>query len=311
VKINCYYEFVNSDWNVSIYFESIFNALRQHYTEFTIEKVSTESLRANSTSHCSKFEHHHMIIENVKSKKYFLITYCDKMSCISEYNGWDLKNCVEIFSSAGMHDNDVYYNPLNINNYTPFSYLTSRLDVDETCNKLSMFVNQERVMPNKPMFRGKLYLFREYLKQDERFDILSTDDDGGYLPVFDYIRHLNKYAINMSLNGAGEICYRDMEIMRLGTALFRPKLVTRFNEPLIPNYHYISVDYDSIKDELDCESFYKLKSDLMIQRWNEVIKDRDYIDEVSRNGKEWFERNGTKEKHAELALKLLNFDKLK
>tara|TARA_R110002167_G_scaffold361872_1_gene580565 strand:- start:109 stop:1041 length:933 start_codon:yes stop_codon:yes gene_type:complete len=310
MNINCYYDLSNSDWNVSRYFESIFNALKQHYTEFTIEKVSTDSLRVNNTGPCVKFGHHHMIIENVESKKYFLITYWDKMSGISEYAGWDMENCVEIFTSSGVHDNDVYYNPLNINNYTPFSYLTSRLDVDETCDKLSMVANQLRVIPNKPMFKGNLYLFREYLKQDDRFNVLSTGD-GKYLPFPDYIRHLNKYAINMSLNGAGEICYRDMEIMRLGTALFRPKLVTRFNEPLIPNYHYISVDYDSIKDELNHETLFKLQSDLMIQRWDEVIKDRDYIDEVSKNGKAWFERNGTKEKHAEIALKLVNFDKLK
>ena len=310
MNINCYYDLSNSAWNVPRYFESIFNALKQHYTEFTIEKVSTESLRVNSTGHCCKFEHHHMIIENVESKKYFLITYWDKMHSISEYTGWDMENCVEIFTSSGVHDNDVHFNPLNINNYTPFSYLTSRLDIDETCDELSMVANQGRIIPNKPMFKGYLYLFREYLKQDDRFNVLSTGD-GEYLQYSNYIRHLNKYAINMSLNGAGEICNRDMEILRLGTALFRPKLVTKFNEPLIPNYHYISVDCDSIKDELNHETFYKLKSNLMIQRWNEVIKDRDYIDEVSKNGKEWFERNGTKEKHAELALKLLNFDKLK
>jgi hypothetical protein len=114
----------------------------------------------------------------------------------------------------------------------------------------------------------------------------------------------------MSLNGAGQICFRDMEILGLGTALFRPKLSVDFHNPLIPDYHYISVDYDSIKGVQPIRKFYQLLSDLMIERWNEVKHDRDYINEVAKNGKEWFDNNVPKEKHGEILLNILNFNKL-
>jgi uncharacterized FlgJ-related protein len=115
----------------------------------------------------------------------------------------------------------------------------------------------------------------------------------------------------MNLNGAGEICYRDMEILGLGTALFRPKLLVQFDDPLIPDHHYISVDYDSIKDEKKQDIFFKKFSDLIIQRWNEVVKDKEYINFVAQNGRKWFENNVSKEKHGEIAIKLIDFNKLK
>ena len=148
-----------------------------------------------------------------------------------------------------------------------------------------------------------------FLSQDDRFDVKSTSD-GEYLHYSEYVKHLNKYAINMSLNGAGQICFRDMEILGLGTALFRPKLTVDFHNPLIPNHHYISVDYDSIKGVQPFPKFYKLLSDLMIERWEEVKDDRDFINKVAKNGKEWFDNNVPKEKHGEILLDILNLDKL-
>jgi hypothetical protein len=256
-----------------------------------------------------KYAHPHMIIENVDTKKYFVITYWDKMECICEYTGWDMENLVEIFTSSGVHKNDVIYQPLELK-YTPFSYLTPRKDIDVAISELKDTDNNDRIIPEKPQFKGYLYLFRKYLESDDRF-FVREKGNGEYLQFTDYIKHLNKFAINMNLNGAGEICYRDMEILGLGTALFRPKLLVQFDDPLIPDHHYISVDYDSIKDEKKQDIFFKKFSDLIIQRWNEVVKDKEYINFVAQNGRKWFENNVSKEKHGEIAIKLIDFNKLK
>ena len=50
------------------------------------------------------------------------------------------------------------------------------------------------------------------------------------------------YKICLSLNGAGEICNRDMEILASGSILFRPELNQKFHEELIPDYHYVTFD---------------------------------------------------------------------
>ena len=308
--INCYYHFPEGQWNTSTYFEALYNSLKNKYTEYTINKVDSRKLpNLKSSSGCAKYSYSHMIIENQENKKYFLVTYWDKMNCINNNTGWDMENCVEIITSSGTHKDDLYYEPLPLK-FTPFSYTTSRVDVDKKIYELRDTNNANRIIPQNPMFRGYLYLFRNYLKKDDRFDIQSNGERD-FLGYTDYIKHLNKYAINMSLNGAGQICFRDMEILGLGTALFRPKLSSNFHNQLIPDYHYISVDYDHIKNIKNTNEYYGELKELIIKRWDEVIKDRDFIDEVASNGKKWFDENVPKEKQSEILIKIINFNKLK
>tara|TARA_R110001592_G_scaffold357091_1_gene659807 strand:- start:1927 stop:2862 length:936 start_codon:yes stop_codon:yes gene_type:complete len=308
--INCYYEFSDSEWNTPRYFEELYSQIKNYYTDFEVNKLNSLYMPERRLSEpCAKYSHAHMIIQNAETKKYFIVTYWDKMECISDYTGWDMENCVEIITASGTHKDDYYYEPLEGHKFIPFSYLTSRIDSDDMIYKLRDTDNNNRVVPKKPMFKGYLYEFRKFLNQDGRFDVKHVSD-GEYLPHIEYVKHLNHYAINMSLNGAGQICFRDMEILGLGTALFRPKLSVDFHNPLIPDYHYISVDYDSIKGVKPIDKYYQLLSDLMLKKWNKVKDDRDYINEVAKYGKEWFDNNVPKEKHGEILLNILNFDKL-
>jgi hypothetical protein len=309
MNIVCYYDEPVGDWNNNYYFHTIFNKLKNHYPEYNFEYKDSQKLVSRKREPCMKYAHPHMIIENLDTKKYFLISYWDKMTCISDFTGWDMENLVEIFTSTGVHKNDIFYEDAGLK-YTPFSYIVPRPDIDQTIDKLCDLDNNLRLVPEKPKFKGYLYLFREFLKSDTRFDV-TDKNKGEFFTYTEYINNLNNFAINMSLNGAGEICHRDMEILGLGTALFRPKLTVKFHDTLIPDYHYISIDYDEIRNEKNPNLFYKKMSDLMIQRWNEVTQDREYINFVARNGQNWFNNNVKKEKHAELAIKLLNFEKLK
>ena len=307
--INCYYELPGNEWNIPRYFEEFYQSLKRHYPEHTINQVSTFGLPGRDPgSPCAKYNHAHMIIENDETKKYYLVTFWDKMNCLGTGTGWDLENCVGILTSSGVHQDDFYYKPLE-GDFTPFSYLTTRTDTDKMIYSLRDMDNSQRIIPEKPMFKGYLYLFREHLSNDNRFDVKKTGD-GTYLHYEEYVKYLNQFAINMSLNGAGEICFRDMEILGLGTALFRPKLTTKFHNPLIPDYHYISVDYDDLKGIMPINKFYDELSNRIYNRWVEVIKDRDFIDEVAKNGKKWFDENVPKEKQADILIKIIDFNKL-
>lgn len=306
--INCYYEYPGNEWNIPHYFQLFFDELKKKYPEYIFNSIDTRTLPERTSSPCSKYSHHHMMIQNESTKKYFLVTYWDKMNCIHEGTGWDMENCVEIITASGTHIEDTYYTPME-EEFTPFSYLTPRSDSDNMINELCGTDNNDRIIPDKPLFKGYLYEFRLFLYNDDRFNVQKTGE-GTHFHYPDYIKHLNQYGINMSLNGAGQICFRDMEILGLGTALFRPKLSLDFHNPLIPDYHYISVDYDSIKGVKPKNQYYSLLSDLMINRWNEVVKDRDFINEVARNGKKWFDENVPKEKHGEILINLLDFNKL-
>jgi hypothetical protein len=130
----------------------------------------------------------------------------------------------------------------------------------------------------------------------------------------DYINELDTSRLNFNVNGAGEICNRDMEILGLGTALFRTKLVAKFHNELIPNYHYIAVDFDDIEyDEHkhDYNGYWKQLSDKVYKRFQEIKKDREFIDFVADNGRKWYLENGTIDANVNIINNLLDFNKLK
>jgi len=167
-----------------------------------------------------------------------------------------------------------------------------------------------------------LYLFRRHLFDDERFDIkgefFKLNEKGevvpgetSRLPPKEYLEELDSRALNLSLNGTGEICFRDMEILGLGTALFRPKLVTELHNKLIPDYHYISVDFEDIFQGSTGFGIYCDKlANRMIERFNQVKNNKDFIDFVAKNGKKWYEENATIEMNAKIASDVIDLSKI-
>jgi hypothetical protein len=99
--------------------------------------------------------------------------------------------------------------------------------------------------------------------------------------------------------------------MGLGGALFRQKLVVDFHNKLIPNHHYIAVDFDDIPTDTDYVTYWHKLADRIHERFQEVKDDHDFIDFVAKNGRKWYEENGTSEKNADIIVSLLDFNKIK
>jgi hypothetical protein len=256
-----------------------------------------------------KYGPFYMMLENPDTKKYILVSYWDKLADIVHHHqstGFNLENCVEIITSAGTHESDIIYNSLGYL-YTPFSYITTTQNNEETIERLYT-TNTKRTYPKKPTFRGYLYNFRKYLEEDNRFSI--KDKTIEYLTFPEYLSELNNSHLNLSLNGAGEICHRDIEILGLGTALFRFKLITTFHDPLIPDYHYISIPHeDLVLDNIDI--YFKQLSDRILERFHQVKKDKEYIQFVACNGRDWYLKNGTIAANANILNQIINLNKLR
>jgi len=252
----------------------------------------------------NKHGHFFMIIENTENKKYIIVSYWDNLKDVFNTN-WDIENCVEILTSCGICYFDCFSNSYNFN-YTPISYTSFRPDFDQIVIEVQK-QNIARTVPEKLPFRGRVYLFREYLTKDDRFNVLNIEFD--HKLYSEYIYELSSNWVNLSLNGVGEICNRDIEIMGTGTALFRPKLNVKFHNELIPDYHYISVDIEDL-DKNSCDIFYKQLSDRMYERYNEVKKDLDYIKFIAKNGHEWYKENGNEYKNASVLLEKIDLKKL-
>jgi len=190
---------------------------------------------------------------------------------------------------------------------TPISYVCMNMSCENIISKLNPDRTKAKV--EKLPFRGYLYEFRKFLSEDNRFDVV--DKTKNMLSVENYINEIANVNINLSLNGAGEICNRDIEILGTGTALFRPELKCRFHNPLIPDYHYIAVNTSDISTDINFWKYYQILADRMYEKFKEVKDNDEYIDFVSKNGKKWYDENGTVEKNAEIILNLINLDKLK
>jgi len=315
MKINVYFDNEVCKWSYVCVFSQIYKKLLEKYPEIEFNHINSITLRkCEGLGPAQKYGPHFMVFENDVNKKYILISYWDKLDDVinkGNVTEWDIENCVEIITSSGVHKNDIYYKPLDCV-YTPFSYTCPTMDNQLLIEKL---YNEKtnRIYADKLTFRGYLYLFREFLEDDNRFTIYNTKKT--LLNPSEYIKELNGFNLNYGINGAGEICYRDMEIMGLSTALFRTKLTTKFHNELIPNYHYISVDYDDYEIPIHYGThpfpgFWEELSNRTINRYNEIKDDHEYINFVAENGRKWYLENGTIEANVNIAIEILDFNKL-
>jgi hypothetical protein len=88
--------------------------------------------------------------------------------------------------------------------------------------------------------------------------------------------------------------------MALGIPFIRYEYQTNLYPPLIPNYHYISIPYDLdmpkdndvMTDRLGNEKHAKKIED----RFNEVIKNKEFLNFISKNARKYYEDNLVLEK---------------
>lgn len=147
-------------------------------------------------------------------------------------------------------------------------------------------------------WRGSIYKDPNRVEFDRRIAIeyiakKLTSFYFGYYPIpFD--QYINesihfKLALCFGVGGGyacGDFCLRDIELYGLGIPTIRPKYAVETVDPLIPDYHYISIDC-----EFDENYRYKnpeLLADKVIKRYHEVINDQNYLEQISKNARKWY-----------------------
>lgn len=171
--------------------------------------------------------------------------------------------------------------------YTPFTFginyeqfYNRRLLLKEKIDKLYFNGNYMTVG------RGSI----EILKNNQFFK------KGQMMNHLNYLDDVIKYKIGLSIPGAGEICFRDIEYMALGVPMLKIEYATKMNPELIPNYHYISIDRDdstldedlifSVGKERDGGELYVQK---YINRFLEVKDDTEFLEFISKNAKQYYD----------------------
>lgn len=261
------------------YFEWLSDTQKSH--NITYESVDDLIKRNPSGTHSP----HIMVITNVDNKKYIIVSYWDRAIELTwSGNGWDDENRVELITSAGVHQEM---------EYTPFSYSC----YSNTFENLSMSERKgfdEKTNDNL-IFRGYLYSHRLDMKN------YKPNYFGDKIDGYEYFKEINNSKICLSLNGAGEICNRDIEILSCGSVLLRPELSQRFHSPLIPDVHYLAVPkVDNPEEQLD----------LLIDKYETVINNTDLLRKVAENGYQWYLENGTINSHVEILKRIVDINKL-
>lgn len=241
------------------------------------------------------FSPHIMTIQNKDTKKYIIISYWDRINDI-RHNVLDFKpeNCIGIYTSAGVTPQlNVMTGHVETMNFIPFSYMMYSLDYEDLSLKSKPFELKEN---NNLHFRG--YLYNERLQLKNLGEINITDEK---LNSWDYYEELNNNKINLSLNGAAEICNRDIEILSTQSVLFRPILTQKFHNELIPNYHYVGFEYshDTVK-----------QNEIILNMYNEIKDNTEYLKFISQNGYEWYKNNGTVDSNFRILTEIVKLETL-
>jgi hypothetical protein len=127
------------------------------------------------------------------------------------------------------------------------------------------------------------------LKNEELFD------GGEYVP--NYFDDVIKYKVGLSIPGIGELCYRDIEYMAMGIPMMKFEYMTQLNPPLIPNYHYISINRDGIDSEEDKKFGLvgreregdERHANAYIDKFKEIKDNKEFLEFISKNARQYYE----------------------
>jgi hypothetical protein len=281
----------------------LYKLCKETYPEIEIKAINTYPLNRygeiGRNPYCCpacKFGHFFLIIENPDTKKYFLVSYWDKLREVTSGTFWDLENCVEIFSSVGVQANEINFESINIP-YTPISGMSL---YKQTEARIEEVFQNPKIIPENLFFRGVAYGVRDYLNKNEKRIYI---DETKILPEA-FIDEIAPYSINIDINGAAEVSCRTFDAMGLQSALIRPKLNVKYHNELIPDYHYAALKCNDLGD-------WKAVGEAYIERFEDLKKDPELVKFLAENGRKWYEENATMDAHVNILKKLLDFNKLK
>ena len=106
----------------------------------------------------------------------------------------------------------------------------------------------------------------------------------------------------------GELCYRDIEMMSIGVPYIRIEYKSEIHNAFIPNYHYIMIPREHAYMEFD-KNGHQGVANLIISKYNEVKNDDEFLKFISRNQREWYDKNMRWQKSAELVINKLKLIK--
>lgn len=146
---------------------------------------------------------------------------------------------------------------------------------------------------NNCYFNGLCYGHRQpvtdCLKANDFFIMKNKSVGDDFLDKTNYYENIAKYEYGLSLNGAAQICYRDLEYFGTKTLCLREKLNIITHDPIIENVHYKTIiDNDTINKIYNTKNYKIISNEIVDKIMNISQEEKQYI---LFNAYEWFNKN--------------------
>lgn len=325
-------------WSPHYVFDKAFHLLQQKYLDVKFTHINPTEFTV-STGFPSPAA---LAIINPKNKKRIILSYTDSSRFIlyrDEHYGWLPETIQQLFCLSDIVPMRQAFSAHKENKHEQFFCQISsndEINLDIDFDKIVKPFNQvvyyshfdlfgsEEIIINKQsaknreqklLFRGMLHGSRIGMSaQINHEEIVITEQR---LHAEEYSKELITNRCGLSLNGVAEISNRDLEFMAVGIPIIRPLFKNiEFHEPLIPNVHYIPYDYERnvmcgetmVDDPLNFD--YSLQTTALIEKWEEVKNDYDFLEFVGNNAREWYLKNAKLDVQAQLFVDMLDIKTL-
>lgn len=287
-------------------YDKVFNELNSKFKEYQfIHKQPTPKniSRMSSPGGGSNFQ-----ITNPTNKKTILLSFWDRgMNLFEKDLGWEDYDLIDYYGGIGMFEtSEKIKEKYGVNHY-PLQYPLGVKNSDIFIEKHRIKYNFENRIP-KAIFIGRMHGSRkkicEILKKHPNIEIFDENDTYYNERYFEKIKD---YRMGISLNGNGEFCLRDVEYMGMEIPIIRPKLKTKFYNPLNENEHFIPVDIES--ENAHSDFFGKTEYEVaqkIIEVVESNINNKDVLTEMAKNGRDYFVNFTSTDYISELFIKLIN-----
>lgn len=238
---------------------------------------------------CNIFNWYNLIIYNPKTEKIFVHSWNDYAPEILKYSIENNFNLVKLSCSSNLTDSIIEDFKGKIIVEPSVYCLENWKDIEllET-----NFTEKNRF--DKAYFNGLNYGIRENilntLSKFDFFNIMVKSNFGQFRQKNEYYEDLRTHKFGLSLNGAANICYRDLELFALRTLNLRQTLRSKTHDPLINGVHFVEFITDDFVQTIlngeNVETLIKNKIEEILNFYH-TIECKNILDA----SKVWFQKN--------------------
>ena len=277
------YRNYNQFWDdLTLELQKKYDVIENRYYEFAhINRLEVDLIKQTSPKGDFILYECEYVIEFEDTGDLYVLSVCDDLSnaTLNEQSNPHLK---KVLISQFIQDKIDHHTKENSQKYFPWIYFPSTID------DMSIFYD---IRQNSNSFIDKMYFRGSGIEDRPIVTYINSDYLEGYYPIggtLTYFKDLIKYKIGLSIGGRGELCYRDIEYMAMGIPFIRFEYETILNPPLIPNYHYISIERpkNMTLDRLGTIEHAKLIENKFLQ----IKDDYNFLNYISNNAKTYYER---------------------